>query len=320
MGADGPRAAPFVQSERRSTSEMPRTKPARFHHVWSVFVAVDPLGPPFQATRTWRHVAADPRDTLIVTVLTRGRARFQQAGRDHVATAGELTLLDATRPYDLELPDPFGVRHFQFNKADLGLAERDLAGLLGEPILRHHPLTAVLPRLMAQLSAPPPVLAPDPRTRLAEDVSTVLGSLLGEAINTVTQPDAARRALMIRIRAFMAANLGSSDLTPAAIAAQHRISLRYLHQLFAAEELTAARTIQDARLRWSRRLLAEGRLTITDVAHTTGFVSGAHFSRAFRNAYDMTPREWRHAASSIAPALDVAHRHRASSPTTASPR
>lgn len=297
MSSDGPRAAPFVQSERRATSEMPRIGPARFHHVGGVFVAVDPLGPPFQASRTWRHVAADPCETLIVTVLTRGRARFQQAGRDYFAGPGELTLLDATRPYELDLPDPFGVRHFQFNKTDLGLAERDLAGLLGEPILRHHPLTAVLPRLMAQLSARPPVLAPDPRARLAEDVTTVLGSLLGEAINTVTQPDTARRALMIRIRAFMATNLGSSDLTPAAVAAHHRISLRYLHQLFAAEELTVTRTIQDARLRWSRRLLAEGRLAITDVAHVAGFVSAAHFSRAFRDAYEMTPSEWRHTAT-----------------------
>jgi transcriptional regulator GlxA family with amidase domain len=36
--------------------------------------------------------------------------------------------------------------------------------------------------------------------------------------------------------------------------------------------------------------------TIGEIASLTGFVSGAHFSRAFRERFSISPREWRNTA------------------------
>jgi AraC-like DNA-binding protein len=50
----------------------------------------------------------------------------------------------------------------------------------------------------------------------------------------------------------------------------------------------------------ARRLLADPRRrhqTIESVAALVGFTSGAHFSRAFRRQFALSPRQWREQAS-----------------------
>ena len=60
-----------------------------------------------------------------------------------------------------------------------------------------------------------------------------------------------------------------------------------------------ARFILRARLERCRLELAEydpRDTSVRDLAHTWGFVSASHFSRVFREAYGMTPRQWQLAA------------------------
>ncbi|MEU7021580.1 helix-turn-helix domain-containing protein [Streptomyces sp. NPDC046203] len=132
--------------------------------------------------------------------------------------------------------------------------------------------------------APPPNTAPDLATSLAT----------GTAVDTPVDPSAGNRALRARIQAYIDRHLTDADLTPQSIARAHHISLRYLHKLFEGEDATVSRWIQRRRLERSRRDLARyPHVTIGAVAHRWGFASAAHFSRVFRTAYGMSPRQWR---------------------------
>ncbi|MGA5142374.1 helix-turn-helix transcriptional regulator [Streptomyces azureus] len=80
------------------------------------------------------------------------------------------------------------------------------------------------------------------------------------------------------------------------MAAAHHMSVRHLHRLFEKQGTTVSRWIQHNRLEACRRELGRpGRNvpTVTSVAHRFGFTSSTHFSRTFRTAYGMSPREWR---------------------------
>jgi AraC-like DNA-binding protein len=139
-----------------------------------------------------------------------------------------------------------------------------------------------------------------PRTSelMARSIVDLLGVLADELLDrTNTDTPGGNRALLLRIQAFIDDRLADPDLTPQAIARAHHISLRYLHKLFESEDVTVGRWIQRRRLEECRRDMARraNRSTIAAVAHRWGFTSAAHFSRAFRAGYGMSPREWRDA-------------------------
>jgi AraC-like DNA-binding protein len=107
-------------------------------------------------------------------------------------------------------------------------------------------------------------------------------------------PEAAR-GMLTRVKEYVLRHLADPGLSPDGIAAAHHVSVRYLHKLFQFEGVTLTRWIQRERLRMCRRDLsrASGAApTVAAVAQRWGFVSPAHFSRVFRAAYGLSPREW----------------------------
>jgi AraC-like DNA-binding protein len=103
-----------------------------------------------------------------------------------------------------------------------------------------------------------------------------------------------RQALRARIDAFIESHLGDPALTPAAVAAAHHISLRYLHKLF--EPHGVAGWIRQRRLERCRDDLldlAQADRPVAGIAARWGFSSAAHFSRVFREAYGLPPAEFR---------------------------
>ena len=94
-------------------------------------------------------------------------------------------------------------------------------------------------------------------------------------------------------------HLGDPRLSPGSIAAAHYISVRYLPKLFESEQTTVAGWIRQRRLEACRRDLRDPALSdqpVSLIAARRGLPSAAHFSRAFRRAYDISPAEYRRLA------------------------
>ncbi|MFI6511369.1 helix-turn-helix domain-containing protein [Streptosporangium sp. NPDC050855] len=105
-----------------------------------------------------------------------------------------------------------------------------------------------------------------------------------------------RHPLLARIHAFVDRHLADPRLSPDLIATAHNISSRSLYRLFQAENTTVARLIHDRRLERCRDDLtdpAKRDRPIHAIAARWGFGTAAHFTRAFRTAYGLSPREYR---------------------------
>jgi AraC-like DNA-binding protein len=102
--------------------------------------------------------------------------------------------------------------------------------------------------------------------------------------------------ILLLIHSFIEHNLGDAQLSPAAVAAVHHISLRYLHRLFERQGITVGSWIRHRRLERCRRDLAEPQLSarpIHAVGARWGFRHAADFNLAFRAAYGMPPGDYR---------------------------
>jgi AraC-like DNA-binding protein len=76
------------------------------------------------------------------------------------------------------------------------------------------------------------------------------------------------------------------------------ISVRQVYKLWEAEPRPLGQWILERRLDAARHELTSPRgrsQTIAAIARRWGFADSTHFSRRFRQAYGMSPREWRHA-------------------------
>jgi AraC-like DNA-binding protein len=86
----------------------------------------------------------------------------------------------------------------------------------------------------------------------------------------------------------------SQPLTLAIVARALSSSPRQLERAFRASGSTTFRAeLTRVRLREAARLLASQPLVVSDVAHQVGFRQAAHFCKAFKQAFGMTPGAYR---------------------------
>lgn len=112
----------------------------------------------------------------------------------------------------------------------------------------------------------------------------------------------ARAAHLQRICQTIETMLSEPDLSPARVAEEHGVSLRYMQKLFTASGTTFGNYVRTRRLERCRADLISplhAQLSISEICFRWGFNGSAHFSRTFRNQYGMSPREYRDSGGRI---------------------
>lgn len=142
-----------------------------------------------------------------------------------------------------------------------------------------------------------PELVPGPaRDMVGEATVELLRALITTAVDDAGQGAALDDTLQVRIRQYIDEHLTEPTLNAEQIARAHNISVRQLYNIWPANEASLSQWIIAARLEGVRRelaLLHGQRTSMAALAHRRGFADSAHFSRRFRAAYAMSPREWR---------------------------
>ncbi|MGW7286243.1 AraC-like ligand-binding domain-containing protein [Streptomyces sp. NPDC054847] len=250
-----------------------------------------------RVSRTPALIARSSEALVAVGVQISGTATFVQDGRRAEVGEGDLVVYDTTRPYSFDYPQRFATHVFQLPRRTLGVSDSDIRQVTGNAIGTGDGFGAMLLPFLATLASSsadgyPPAVA----DRLAGNVVDLFATLIAERAHPGGTDADARSHLMLRVRDHINRNLGDPDLTPEQIARTHRISVRYLHRLFEGEGTTVGGLIRQRRLEeCGRELARRGRTapTVSAVSQRWGFVNPAHFSRAFRAAYGVSPREWR---------------------------
>ncbi|MET7648937.1 helix-turn-helix domain-containing protein [Streptomyces sp. NPDC005426] len=247
--------------------------------------------------RTKTHIARSPEPLVAVGVQVTGRTVLVQAGRQVTADRGDLFVYDTSRPYFLERPERFAVHVVLIPRRTLDLSDEALDSISGTAFGTAQGCAAVLkPVLMTVVSSAHEYSAAA-TGGLVNGLVDLFSTLVTERYEGLIEgAGTTRDHLVVRIYEHIDQHLGDPSLSPDSVARAHQISVRYLHRLFEDEGITVGRLIQRRRLeRCALELARRGRTmpTVSAIAQRWGFVNPAHFSRVFRGAYGLSPREWR---------------------------
>lgn len=240
--------------------------------------------------RTPSLIAASDPQWLQVSVQVRGHCIVEQDGRRTLVGPGEVTTWESSRPYTVNAITPFELLNVYCPEHLLRPHTDSLYALTATRV----PFAEVARGLLTEVArglADGRLSAGD--VAVAESVLALVRGMHAGRVHAEESPAALLRA---QVRSYIANHVAEPALAPEVIARAHFISRSYLDRLFEDEPRTVAEQIRDARLERCRRDLADPRLagrTILQVAQSWGFGSAAHFSRAFRARYGMSPRDAR---------------------------
>ncbi|MFF4602206.1 helix-turn-helix domain-containing protein [Streptomyces sp. NPDC001339] len=250
--------------------------------------------------RTPKLIRQSDPEVYHLSVVVRGGGAGVWKHRETAYKQHDVFISSSSLPNDVHSAgDPVRTVALEVPKALLPLP-RDMARrIVGAPVSAREGMGALLAGFLTQLIADPAAYRPSDRPRLAALVTDLVAALFAHLLEAgaCLPPETHRRALTLRIQAFIREHLHDPRLTPGSIAAAHHISTSYLHHLFQDEDATVALWIRRLRLEAARRDLADPALRtlpIHAIAARWGFPRAADFSRAHRAAYGTTPKEHRH--------------------------
>jgi AraC-like DNA-binding protein len=260
---------------------------------------------PTTVTRTPGLISqADPDLLKVLMVCGGGASAVAQGGQQARLSPGEFAIYNTRRPYEVRCgvdDEPTQLLTFMFPPSLLPLSPSGLQDLAAVRIPATSGVGELTSQFLLQLASNIDSYSPADAVRLSTAALEILATRLAHELDNRDwgTPEARRHALLTSIQAFIQQHLGDPELTPAAIAAAHHMSLRSLHQLFHEEGLTVAGWIRRRRLECCRRDLSDPALAsrpVAAIAAKWGYSSASDFSRAFRAGHGLPPAEYRRSA------------------------
>ncbi len=260
---------------------------------------------PMVFQRTPKLIRQSDPEVCHVSLPLRGLLGVVRGGHETEFGPFEMHPNDSSRASEMRTsPDGQGVHQgigVEVPKELIPLPRRSVEDVIGRKISGREGVGALLAGFITRL-------AEDADSYQASDgprLGTILVDLVAAAFastleaDTALPPETYQRTLLLRLKAFIRQNIHDHDLTPGRVAAAHHISTSYLHRLFKAESITVASYIRRHRLEGARSDLADPALRTTPIhviAARWGFPGASDFSRAFRAAYGIRPKDHRHQA------------------------
>ncbi|MGW2018479.1 AraC-like ligand-binding domain-containing protein [Streptomyces sp. NPDC001927] len=267
---------------------------------------------PVLSRRTLTHVRRGDPEHVQLALLTQGACRISQRGNESVV-AGGLVLTDTSRPSEGACTGgQVESVVMQIPRQALALRSDRVDSLLARSLPADVGSGAILADFLKTLLAHGPRCRPEELRAMGSVTLDLATAFLARQLGDPGEAPAEARAqeTLQRTYRFIETNLGDPSLTPQMIADRHNMSLRSLYALFADQPLTIAAHIRRSRLERAHTDLASRELSgqpVQAIAARWGFSSATRFSRAFREAYGITPTE--HRALSLAAPRHAEHRN-----------
>ncbi len=230
---------------------------------------------------------------LIQTHLT-GSQVMKRGGKEVECKPGELMVIDLAENHDAVTSD--------FTQLTLVVPRQLLAPLLMEPdsqegrvLTGNSALTTLAVNHLKSLFTVLGSLSGNDAPQVIEPTLMLIASALnGSSTKVENGATGVALSLLAQTRMEIERSL-HRNLTVEALCTNLNMSRSTLYRLF--EPLGGVRAyVQERRLRRSTEVLLSergGSMRICDIAYAWGFASEAHYSRAFRLRYGMTPRDAR---------------------------
>jgi AraC-like DNA-binding protein len=249
--------------------------------------------------RTPALLNADDTRIYGIELQIEGSSVIEQDGLSTVLRPGDFTLYDSTRPFTRIFDEPARIFVMRFPQTMISLPSHTMRGITASRLSADEGIGVVVSPFLHTVADNMDELTGWAGTRVIHSLVDLVGAALAEKLYAEDKLAGGSRAQgFMRVCDFIMENLSDPSLSPDAIAQGTFISTRQLHKLFHAEQITVSQWVRDRRLEACRRQLADpgdARISVSEIAATWGIFDGAHFSRIFKQAYGLSPREYRRA-------------------------
>ncbi len=250
-----------------------------------------------KAVRTAALLTSDDTRVYGVTLQIEGTSSLTQDGQTSILQPGDFALYDSTREFERDFPEAYRCFIVRFPHSMMQLPSHTLSSVTATRFGANDGVGVVVSPFLAETANNLSELSGWTGVRVAHALIDLVSSALAEKLTDAQIASANPRAhAFVRVCEYIMQNLGDPTLSPDVIAHANFISTRQVHKIFHAERITVSQFIRDRRLEECRRQLADpadAHLTVGQIAAQWGIYDGAHFSRIFRNAYGISPREYR---------------------------
>jgi AraC-like DNA-binding protein len=252
---------------------------------------------PNRGDRTPALLNSDDTRIYGIELQVEGSSVIEQDGVRSVLNPGDFTLYDSTRPFARIFTERARIFVMRFPQNMISLPSHTMRSITATRLGADEGIGVVVSPFMKNIADNMDELTGWAGTRVMHSLIDLVGAALAEKIFLEFQErGGARTQGFLRVCDYILENLSDPNLTPDNIASATFISTRQLHKLFHAEHVTVSQWVRDRRLEACRRQLSDpsdARMSVSDIAASWGIFDAAHFSRIFKQAYGLSPREYR---------------------------
>ena len=251
-----------------------------------------------QVTRTAHLMAKASDEYFLVNIQRAGRSGLTQDGRRAQLEPGDMALFSSTRKFQISFDGDFAQTVLTVPAHELRQLIPDVDALTATTLDGQRAAAGLFGQIAdhcfrTDSNALSPLAANHTASGLLEMLA---GTLLDmPSARQVEKPQLARFHLA-RIKQHAKQHLHDPGLSVASLSAALRISPAHIHRLFLGEAQTFSAWLWSCRLLACKKRLedaAQAHFSISEIAFKSGFNSSAHFSRAFRDRFGVSPTECR---------------------------
>lgn len=247
--------------------------------------------------RTARSAQDDLEPAIFVGLQKRGSSMVIQQDRQAILRPGDLIFYESTAPYLVRDTEGIWQHFFRIPVSRLALAPEVFSKNSALILSPGHPIADVTANHLGRLATGHADFKGASADAVGQPSIDLLRAVIATHIDaTQLTKESLHDTLVVRVLEYVRAHLSDSGLNAAQVAAEHHISVRHLYKILAADGVSLADWIRTHRLEECRTELSRTGSranTIETVARGWGFSDMSSFSRIFRAAYGMSPREWR---------------------------
>lgn len=235
------------------------------------------------------------QDTLNVAIALRGQVFSAQDDRTSIQRPGDIVVLDRrpttmvseadTQTLFIELP------RGRLERA-LGSTRRYTALTIGAD----QPGTSLITGFFSELVRTHKRLTPEMSARMATIAVDLIVAGIAERLAQEPPKNLQATLIVQRASAYIENNLADPKLDPTSLAAAMGVSLRHLQTLFHEYDRNISEWIWRRRLEVAAQRLSDpgfAHLALGALAYGCGFSNQSHFSRRFKDRYELTPSDYR---------------------------
>ncbi|MDZ3991443.1 transcriptional regulator FeaR [Pseudomonas sp. Teo4] len=236
-----------------------------------------------------QEIRASGADNYYAVLQMAGSSRIDHQGARLEMQAGDLTLIDASKPLDMHFHQRSRQLSMILPRSQVHSGTRGMSVACARHIRAHSPLAMIGGQMMREASQ-------------FEQLAVSESHAVLDALIALLRPEIAQDALPgSHERLYQKAlniidqNITCENLTPDAIAREVGVSMRSLYRIFAKREQVIAQYIRNRRLDFCAESLRNPALDqkVSSLGYAWGFSDSSYFSTAFKARFGMSPGEYR---------------------------